>query len=311
MSETTNMTNNMTNKSNKTDTLVRDKYNLLVELGKGSFGEVYLIEDRKTQHRYAMKIESRSTKSRLKEEFNIYVQLIRNGVNKGIPKIINFFEASNYDIMVMELLGDSLDQLFIKHNKRFDMGTVLKLGVDMINLMETIHNAGFIHRDIKPNNFMIGYHNKQDLYILDFGLSKQYMINNKHMTMKFDKSLVGTARYASVNVHIGIEPSRRDDLISIGYLLIYFLKGRLPWQGLKKKKENKTNKEDQLTMIKNVKLSTSFTQLCEGLQHQCFEEYITYCSNELDFYTKPDYEYLRQLFINAAKVMGVELRYNF
>lgn len=298
-----------TNK-NKTDILVKDKYNLLVELGKGSFGEVYLIEDRKTHNKYAMKIETRSTKSRLKEEFKIYIKLMKNGVNRGIPKIINFFEASNYDIMVMELLGDSLDQLFIKHNKQFDIGTVLKLGIDMVNLMDSIHSAGFIHRDIKPNNFMIGHNNKQELYILDFGLSKQYINNNKHMNMKFDKSLVGTARYASVNVHIGIEPARRDDLISIGYLLIYFLKGKLPWQGLKKKKDNKSNKEDQLTMIKNVKLSTSFNQLCSGL-HPCFEQYITYCSNELDFYSKPNYDYLRQLFYNASKELEIKLEYCF
>jgi casein kinase 1 alpha len=279
-----------------------DKYKLINKIGSGSFGEVYLAQDGSNK-KYAAKIEEKKSNSRLKEEYDIYKKLKKNGVVSGIPKIINFVETPHNNILIMQLLGNSLDGLLESHGGTFDLGTVLKLGIDILSLLENIHTAGFIHRDIKPNNFMVGYKNKSDmLYIMDFGLAKQYINQEKHISLRVERSLVGTARYASTNVHMGIEPSRRDDLESVGYMLVYFLKGKLPWQGLKKQKNI-----DQIKLIGETKMFTNLKKLCENIP-QCFLEYINYCK-KLNFEEVPDYVYLKSLFSKVASDKNIKLKY--
>jgi serine/threonine protein kinase len=246
----------------------------------------------------ASKIEEKEgskKNSKIIDEFKIYKKLELKGLKKGIPKIYTIYETPKFHVLVMELLGKTLDGVFIEHDKKFSLGTVLKIGYDIINLIEKVHNCGFIHRDIKPNNFMFGHGEKsKELFILDFGLSKRYLKNKKHIEYKTNKSLVGTARYTSINIHLGIEPSRRDDLESIGYMLIYFLKGELPWQGLKKQKG-----VDHLELISEAKLSTSIKKLCENIPEQ-FYDYITY-TRKLSFEEVPDYDYLRNLLVECSK----------
>ncbi len=137
---------------------------------------------------------------------------------------------------------------------------------------------------------------------MDFGLAKQYVNQEKHISIRVERSLVGTARYASTNVHMGIEPSRRDDLESVGYMLVYFLKGKLPWQGLKKQKN-----VDQIKLIGDTKMFTSLKRLCENIP-ECFLEYINYCKR-LSFDETPDYEYLKSLFMQTANNKNVQLKY--
>ena len=137
--------------------------------------------------------------------------------------------------MVMDMLGSSLEILFEHCKRKFDLKTVSMVGIQMIKRIEKVHEEGILHRDIKPDNFLIGGKdiNKDFVYIIDFGLAKFYKeANGQHIPFKEGKNLTGTARYASLNTHIGQEQSWRDDLESIGHVLLYFIKGALPWQGL-------------------------------------------------------------------------------
>jgi serine/threonine protein kinase len=294
--------------SYKNNNLVSNEYEIIKKVGSGSFGEVYLTKMLSTGKLVASKIEEKDgdkKNSKIFDEYKIYKKLELKGFKKGIPKIHSFYETPKFNVLVMELLGDNLDAIFNSYNKKFELCTVLKIGYEIINLIEKIHNCGFIHRDIKPNNFMFGVGDKKyDLYILDFGLSKRFFKNNKHIEYKTNKSLVGTARYTSINIHLGIEPSRRDDLESIGYMLIYFLKGTLPWQGLKKQKNT-----DHLELIGEVKLSTSLKKLCQDIPCQ-FYEYIEY-TRKLSFDEHPDYKYIKNLFLSCAKEYNTELKYEF
>jgi serine/threonine protein kinase len=279
-----------------------DKYKFISKIASGSYGEVYLANDINNKN-YAAKIEEKKSCSRLKEEYEIYKKLKQNGMEHGIPKVITFIETPQYNVMIMQLLGKSLDNLFTDNGGMFDIGTILKLAIDIIDLLSSVHSAGFIHRDIKPNNFLVGYGNKKDkLYIMDFGLSKQYVSNKKHIGIRVERSLVGTARYVSINVHMGIEPSRRDDLESVGYMLIYFAKGKLPWQGLKKKKN-----DDQIKLIGDTKMMTHIKRLCQDIPN-CFLEYLQYC-RKLNFEETPDYMYLKSLFTKEATERKINLRY--
>ena len=150
----------------------------------------------------------------------------------GIPSVQWFGVEGDYNCMIMDLLGPSLEDLFTFCKRKFSLKTVLMLGEQMVSRLEFLHNNHFIHRDMKPDNFLVGINKKQHLlYMIDYGLAKRYRDpkTGDHIPYRDGKSLTGTARYASVNTHLGIEQSRRDDLESICYILIYFLKGTLPW----------------------------------------------------------------------------------
>lgn len=197
----------------------------------------------------------------------------------------------------MELLGQSLEDEYNACHRKFSLRTTLKLADQIIQRIEYVHNSNIIHRDIKPDNFMMGLgHKNTQVYIIDFGLSKKYRDprTKQHIPYRENKSLTGTARYASVNTHMGIEQSRRDDLESIGYTLIYFFKGSLPWQGVRA-----GSKQEKYQKIMEKKLGTPLDQLCRGFPSE-FAAYMNYCKN-LHFEEKPDYDYMRRLFNTLAK----------
>ena len=207
----------------------------------------------------------------------------------------------------MELLGDSLESLFEKQHKKLSLKTTCMLGIQMIDLIEWVHSKYILHRDIKPDNFVIGIGDKAHIvYVIDFGLSKKYWNANTNTHIKFsiNKKLTGTARYASVNALRGCEQSRRDDLEAIGYVLMYFLRGSLPWQGLKIDK-----KDDRYKKIYEKKKATSPEELCSGFPNELCE-YIKY-TRHLDFEAKPDYIYLKGLLKNIMMKNSFEFDFYY
>lgn len=280
---------------------VGNKYSLIKKIGKGSFGEVFLVID-KEGNEYACKAESSGNKNRLKGESNIYKRFAVKKLD-CVPTFHKYMETSKYNLLVMQLLGKSLDAIFEEQNNKLDVGTVMKLGITIISHLEKIHRIGIIHRDIKPNNFMFGLgENENNLYVMDFGLSKKWCVDGDHIEFKTGRSMIGTARYASMNIHLGTEPSRRDDMESVGYMLLYLINGSLPWQGLKRK-----TKDNPMDKIGEKKMMVDLKVLCQNIP-DCFYEYVNYTRN-LQFTEKPDYEYLRDLFINSAAANGIELKY--
>jgi len=180
--------------------------------------------------------------------------------------------------------------LFNFCNRKFSLKTVLMCADQMINRIEYVHAKNFIHRDIKPDNFLIGLGKKANqIHIIDFGLAKKYRDpkTQQHIPYREGKNLTGTARYASVNTHLGIEQSRRDDLEALGYVFMYFLRGSLPWQGMKG-----NSKKEKYDRIMEKKMSTPIEVLCKGYPSE-FVTYLNYCRS-LRFEDRPDYAYLRR-----------------
>jgi len=185
----------------------------------------------------------------------------------GIPNVRWYGVEGDYNVMVVDLLGKSLEDLFNDCGRRFNLKTVLILADQLICRMEIIHTKCYIHRDIKPDNFLMGRGTKRHMaFVIDFGLSKLYRDPRtlKHVPYKEGKNLTGTARYASINTHMGIEQSRRDDLESLGYVFMYFLRGSLPWQGLKG-----NTKKQKYDKILEKKIATSTEMLCKNFPGQC------------------------------------------
>ncbi|CAF1027293.1 unnamed protein product [Adineta ricciae] len=265
-------------------------------LGSGNFGEIHLGRNNETHEYVAIKLEQIITRTpQLAYEYRFYKSL---GKHHGIPEVQFYGQTSSHNALVMELLGPSLEDLFDLCSRRFTVKTVSMIAIQLLDRMEYVHSKNLIYRDVKPENFLIGRgstRRQHIIHIVDFGLAKEYRTaDGTHIPYREHKSLTGTARYMSINTHVGREQSRRDDLEALGYMFMYFLRGSLPWQGLKA-----DTLKERYQKIGDTKRFTTNEILCEGYPRQ-FLAYMR-TVRQLEFSQTPDYNGLRQLFHNALK----------
>ena len=270
------------------------KYKIIKRIGEGAFGKIYKAENNGIN--FAVKIEERSNNEGILEKEATIMNYLKC---PNVPFIKTFGYSGKYNVLVMQLLGRSLEDLLSQYSK-FSIKTTSMLGYQMVGILQYIHEKHIIHRDIKPDNFAMGAEELNAyLYLIDFGLAKKYRSGKTLEQIPFvnNKKLTGTARYASIHALEGCEQSRRDDLESLGYVLIYFLNGSLPWQGLRVK-----TKEEKYKKILEKKKEISSEELSKDFPPQ-FSEFLDY-SKKLEYKDAPDYDMLKNKLLSILNEKG-------
>ncbi|KAK3669528.1 Casein kinase I isoform epsilon [Recurvomyces mirabilis] len=282
------------------DRPINGKYVLIERLGKGGFGVVYLAKNIVNEEELALKLEHHSIdRSFLEEEARKY-EAFQDVV--GLPKVYWFGRHDDFRVMAFELLGPSLDDLFAYCGHRFSLKTTLMIADQILVRLEQIHSNAVVHRDIKPQNFLLGTGTTGNvIYVTDFGLADGYTISCAKAKDEIPprSRLVGTARFASIKGHQGHAQSPKDDLESLGYMIAFFLLGKLPWQGLQSH-----GREEKNRVVMEKKIATSPEQLCEKLPAE-FAEYMQEVQ-DVPNGGRPHYERFRHKFRELARKEGVK-----
>ena len=274
------------NQKNKSNLLFK-KYSILSKIDEGSFGLIYLAKNKFTNEKVAIKVENRKKYKPLLER-EAYILFYLKG--PGLPEIKTFGKTREYFILVQTLLGPSLSALIDNYLIKFTIKDICMLSIQMIERLEYIHSKNFIHRDIKPHNFLMGLDDPNMLYIIDFGLSKKYRSKKgNHIKFSITNNITGTPRYCSINALRGAEQSRRDDLESLFYVILYFFRGSVPWQNLKIK-----SRSERFNKINEIKKKIDYKYLCKNLPEEVYN-FGVYVKN-LKFEQEPNYKYMKKLF---------------
>ena len=283
--------------------IIFDKYKIEKIIGKGSFGSVYKGKNIITNELVALKTEDYKLKGDVLESEAYFLFYLKNF---GIPEIKSFGVYKKYKILVQTLLGKNLDDLFFE-KRNLNAKDICMIFIQLLDRLEFIHSKYVIHRDLKPENIMLDLETKRIIYLIDFGMAKKYRSGKtkKHVKFSIPSRLTGTARYCSINALRGAEQSRRDDLESAGYVMIYLaLRRYLPWIGLRSMK-----KLERYRQIYKMKKEISENKLCQGLPKE-FIDYMKY-TKKLKFEEDPNYNYLRGLFINLLNFYQFKNDLNF
>lgn len=275
------------------------KYEIMAKIGEGSFGKVYHVRNVTNNELYALKLETdRDTDYRqIKNEYEIY-KALRN--LRGISEVYDYGEHNGSYYLVMDCYEKNLQKVFEENGNRFSVETTSKLAIVLIKIFKEIHGRKIILRDFKPENVLIS---NEKVYLVDFGMAKYYINKEtgQHIPFITNKKLTGTVRYASLYTHLGYEQSRRDDLETLLYTLIFFLKGTLPWVGIKSSQVKK-----KFQKIADKKESISAKELCKDIPcGENIEKALIYVKN-LGFDEDPDYEKLINYFNLTLKEIGTK-----
>jgi serine/threonine protein kinase len=267
-----------------------ERYRVLKLISRGGFGSVHSGEDVETHEEIAIKIESADAPNpQLPAEAAIY-ETLSGGI--AVPRFHWCGRVGDEIWLVIDRLPTSLESLFQRCQFHFSLKTILMLADQMLSAVQFVHEKGIVHRDVKPENFMFGCGSKRkQLFLIDYGLAKRYRDpeSKEHVQLCQHTEIHGTATYSSLNCLRGYECSRRDDLESIAYCLIYFIRGTLPWMHL----EGETT-EDKFRRVTEVKLEVSIAELCAGIPPP-FASFFR-AVRALGFAEDPQYALYRQWF---------------
>lgn len=256
--------------------IIDNKYQIIQQLNAGSFGMIYKCKNIRTGEYNAIKIEEKSAQHQtLRNEAKIYQYL---GKQDGFLRLKWYGVDKKNTYIVFDLLDVSLAKIIKEHGK-LNNNSVAAIGLQMLKRIKLLHEKEMLHRDIKPENFMIGRgDNSNKIYLIDLSFCKRYMQNNKHIEEKAINNIIGTVNYVSVNVHNRIEPSRRDDLESFAYILIFLIEGKLPWEN---------NSIGDIYMLKN--------RITEMQYIPFYIRKILMYVRSLEFKDDPDYIYIQEI----------------
>lgn len=279
--------------------IVLNHYSVEKRIGQGSFAKIYQCRDTKTNKKFALKVEKiiDNFPTTPKEYETLKVL---EGVN-GVPAAHQIVKVKGtHYAVVMELLGMNLASVMQKLGRPLGLKSVLMVADQLLGILEEVHRRGVLHRDIKPENILIGSgNNSSQVYLVDYGLSKMWRNSDgSHVPLREGKSLVGTARFASLNNHQGKEQGKRDDLESLLYTLIYLLNKNLPW----KETPAKLTSSLKYEYIESLKVSFGKNEICMAAPLEFFE--IFSHIRKLDFTETPNYCFLRSLVRKAFHSTG-------
>lgn len=269
-------------------------------LGRGAFSQVFTARDRRTGRLVAVKTEHLSAKRRyLRQEYQIYQTLHRPYPLACIPHPVLYARDGDYDVMVMERLGPSLQDRMRDCGGILSNKSICMIALQLLSALQRVHARGVLHCDLKPDNVLTGLGRGDAIFLADFGMARRYYSKRMgHVRLRRGVPFAGTIHFAAVRSHLGLQLSRRDDLESLGYVLLYMHNGRLPWGGLKMVDFGRLNRR-----VRRIKEELTTRELSVGMSYM--QEYFDLVL-DLRFRERPDYSRLRRIFRRALQSRFME-----